>query len=65
MIQTIATDAIVLAAALWLVWSFGPRSLRTLVTRKRAAPSYDTALQGDELAGQAPGDCGCEEKGRH
>ena len=61
MLQSIVVDAVVLAAAAWLVWTFAPASLRSLVTRKPAVPSYDAALQADELAGQQPPttDCGC------
>ena len=50
--QAIATDVIVLAAALGLLWSFAPSSWRRLITHRRETPSYDKALQADELAGQ-------------
>ena len=62
MLQSLVVNAVVLAAAAWLVWSFAPASFRSLITRKRAVPSYDAALQADELAGQQPpttADCGC------
>lgn len=57
-------DAVVAAAALWLVWSFGPESWRARLTRRRAAPSYDRALQADQLEGRSADkacgpDCGC------
>lgn len=65
-VQQVVVDAVVLAAALWLVWSFGPESLRRLVLRKRkVAPDYDVALQADGLAGKTAAakdcgpDCGC------
>ncbi len=54
MIQTVIADGIVLAAALWLVWTFAPGSWRARLTRKRALPAYDAALQAEELAGEAP-----------
>ncbi|CAN5305859.1 hypothetical protein BH09PSE2_BH09PSE2_10050 [soil metagenome] len=54
MIQAVATDVIVLAAALWLVWSFAPSSWRRLITHRRTAPSYDMALKADELDGRPP-----------
>ncbi len=62
--QDIAVDAVVAAATLWLVWSFGPESWRTRLTRRRAAPSYDRALQADQLDGRTAEkgcgpDCGC------
>lgn len=63
MLQTIIVNLVVLGAVGWLVWSFGPASLRSLFTRKRAVPSYDVALQADELAGEEPADCGCNDKG--
>lgn len=61
MLQSLVVNAVVLAAAAWLVWSFAPASFRGLFMRRRAVPSYDAALQADELAGQQPGDpaCGC------
>ena len=61
MLQSILVNGIVFIAACWLVWSFAPASFRNLFTKKRALPSYDAALQADELAGQNPGDdtCGC------
>ncbi len=54
---------VVAAAALWLVWSFGPESLRrALLRRRRVAPAYDVALHADGLDGRredvADGDCG-------
>ncbi len=51
-------DAVVAGAALWLLWSFGPESWRARLARRRAAPSYDRALQADKLDGRAP-DKGC------
>ena len=63
--QTIAVDLIVLCAAAWLVWSFGPDSLRRLVLRRRkVVPAYDVALHADGLDGRperaaaAAKDCG-------
>ena len=56
-------------AAVWLVWSFGPDSLRRWVRGRRTVkPGYDVALHADGLAGQAETakptedcgpDCGC------
>ena len=62
-VQELIVDAVVIAAALWLVWSFGPESWRTAVRRRRAKPSYDTALHADALDGRtetprAGTDCG-------
>ena len=67
MIQSIVVNLVALAAALWLVWSFAPASFRAALTRRRALPAYDAALQADELSGQAPGDetCGCGDKACH
>ncbi len=61
--QQAVVDVVVAAAALWLVWSFGPESLRRVVLRKRrVAPSYDVALHAEALAGEResppPADCG-------
>ena len=70
MLQSLIVDAVVLLAAAWLVWSFAPASFRRLFTRRRAAaPSYDAALQADELDGrESPaakdGACGCAEGGQ-
>ena len=58
LIQGVLVDAVVVAAALWLVWSFGPESWRARLTRRRAAPSYDRALQADQIDGR-PADKGC------
>lgn len=67
MLQSLTADAIVLLAALWLVWTFAPQGFRSMVLRRKAAPAYDSALQADELAGQHAGepDCGCGDKGCH
>lgn len=67
MLQSLATDAIVLLAAGWLVWTFAPQGFRSMVLRRRAAPAYDSALQADELAGATSGepDCGCGDEGCH
>ena len=64
MLQQAIVDLVVAAAALWLVWSFGPESLRRAVLRKRrVTPGYDIALHADGLAGEtegaAPSDKGC------
>lgn len=68
LVQTVAVDAVVILAAAWLVWSFGPESLRRLITRKRQAkPAYDVALHADGLDGRPETakakdcgpDCGC------
>lgn len=63
-VQTAVVDLVVAAAALWLLWSFGPESWRARLTGRRAQPSYDRALKADELDGRAPDkgcgpDCGC------
>ena len=64
--QEIVVDAVVAAAALWLVWSFGPESWRARLTRRRASPTYDAALHADGLDGRSEAqdgtcgpDCGC------
>ena len=57
-VQEWLVNAVVLAAALWLVWSFGPESWRTRLTRRNAAPSYDAALNADALDGRPQKDCG-------
>ena len=57
-VQGAVVDAVVAAAALWLLWSFGPESWRARLTRRRAAPSYDRALQADQIDGR-PADGGC------
>ncbi len=57
-LQELAVDAVVLAAALWLVWSFGPESWRARLTRRPAAPAYDKALNADALDGRPQKDCG-------
>ena len=66
-VQEVAVDAVVAAAALWLVWSFGPESWRArLSRRRRATPAYDAALHADGLDGRAEDDkacgpdCGCQ-----
>lgn len=64
-LQTVVVDAVVAAAALWLLWSFGPSGWRARLTRRRAEPSYDRALQADQIDGRSPPgegcgpDCGC------
>lgn len=58
-VQGVAVDAVVAAAALWLLWSFGPESWRARLSGRRAQPSYDRALQADELDGRSPPDKGC------
>ena len=63
-VQAVAVDVVVGAAALWLLWSFGPESWRARLTRRRAAPSYDRALHADALDGRPERqdcgpDCGC------
>ena len=64
-VQQAVVYVIVAAAALWLVWSFGPESLRRAVQRRRRVkPAYDVALHADGLDGRpeekACGpDCGC------
>ena len=56
MLQQAIVYLVVAGAALWLVWSFGPESLRRAVLRKRrVAPAYDVALQADGLGGEAEG----------
>ena len=50
-VQEWVVDAVVLAAALWLVWSFGPDSWR-IALRPRAKPSRDAALHADGLDGR-------------
>ena len=56
MLQQAIVYLVVAVAALWLVWSFGPESLRRAVLRKRrVTPGYDVALHADGLAGEAEG----------
>lgn len=65
--QQAIVDLVVLVAAGWLVWSFGPESLRRWVRgRRRVKPAYDVALHAEGLAGEAETakdgcgpDCGC------
>ena len=53
MLQQLVVDVVVAGAALWLVWSFGPESLRRAVLRRRkVAPAYDVALHAEGLAGE-------------
>ncbi len=63
LLQELVVDTVVLAAVAWLVWSFGPESWRARLTRRRAAPSYDRALQADALDGRPAetkdGGCDC------
>ena len=64
LIQGVVVDAVVAAAALWLVWSFGPESWRARLSGRRAAASHDRALQADPIDGRPPDkgcgpDCGC------
>ncbi len=67
MIQQLVVDAVVLAAAAWLVWSFAPSGLRRRLaglaprgSRARAeaasplAAGGVEALQAQELDGRAP-----------
>ena len=63
-VQGAVVDGVVAAAALWLLWSFGPESWRARLTRRRAAPGYDRALHADGLDGRPEAkdcgpDCGC------
>lgn len=58
LVQELVVDAVVLAAAAWLVWSFGPESWRARFTRRPAAPAYDRALRADGLDGR-PAEAGC------
>ena len=58
LLQGLVVDVVVGAAALWLLWSFGPESWRARLTGRRAPASYDRALQADELDGR-PADKGC------
>lgn len=70
-VQPLIVDVVVAAAALWLVWSFGPVSLRRAVRRRQGRgravkPGYDVALRADGLAGKPESaddrcgpDCGC------
>lgn len=52
-VQELVVDAAVVAALLWLVWSFGPDSWRTALSRRRRAkPGYDAALHADALDGR-------------
>lgn len=52
-VQEWIVNAVVVAAALWLVWSFGPESWRTALRRRRAKPGYDVALHADRLDGRS------------
>ena len=63
-LQAAVVDAVVLAAALWLAWSFAPEALRARLTRRPAAPAFDRALHADGLDGRPAAkscgpDCGC------
>ena len=53
-VQEWIVNAVVIAAALWLVWSFGPESWRTALRRRgRGKPSYDATLHADGLDGRS------------
>ena len=51
-LQGLVVDAVVAAAALWLLWSFGPESWRARLSGRRAGPGRDRALQAEELDGR-------------
>lgn len=51
-LQSWVVNAVVVAAALWLVWSFGPESWRARLSRRRGRPGHDRALQAEALDGR-------------